>query len=569
MQAQTHRGTSAESFSLKVKYLFKSDMSQAHEDFVGEFEEGQMYQVASPLIEGYRPDIDTVKGRMPDHDVTDTVFYHAETFRVITKSEPEEGGSTSGGGTYDFNEEVTVSAEANEGYRFVEWTEDGSQVSDQPSYTFIVKGDRTLIAVFEDQSVETYTITISSTIENGTISVSPSEQVEAGTTVTITATPDEGYVLARIKVYNKDDSSQIVELDSLTFVMPAFDVMINATFQPVGSIPVIDGDIAAPAPICSGGVLDLTAPSVSDATEQGWQMSSDSGFDEIEAYEGQPLDASYNGWKLRFMASNAIGIAYSNVVTITVKDLGGLALGGDLSSCTGLACTYSVTHAGDAVLAWEVTDDKAIVEQSGHSLNVLWGTKGTQKVTVIAEDPETGCSVELNLDVTVQSYIEDRDVNSIVAKKNDGKDYLLIYPNPKDTYKYQWYKDGEAIEGANGQYYNPAEGLSDGDYQVYISFNADAEGHLFCGAFSAVYTVGESKAKFAIYPNPAQTGEGLVVANEGDEAELSVFTLDGKLVHRQVLANGLQNLGIVLPQGIYLIRLNDGESVAIERIVIQ
>ena len=156
-----------------------------------------------------------------------------------------------------------------------------------------------------------------------------------------------------------------------------------------------------------------------------------------------------------------------------------------------------------------------------------------------------------------------------MAKKHDGKDYLLIYPNPKDTYKYQWYKDGRAITGANGQYYYPAEGLADGDYQVYISFNADSNGNLFCGAFSAVYTVGAKKAACNIYPNPAQMGEELVVVNEGDEAELFVYSLDGKLIHRQVVANGRQSISVELPQGIYVVRINANESLTTERIVIQ
>ena len=493
LQAQSSKGTSDDTYSLKIRYLFESDLSQAHEEFVGEYEVGQKYLVGSPTIEGYRPEPDTVKGRMPDHDVIDTVLYYTVT----------------------------------------------------------------------------HTITVNPLIAHGSISVDPSGQVEVGTTVTITATPHEGYVLNTLLVFNKDDVSQTVEIDHQTFVMPDFDVMVSGTFDLGSELPVINDDIETPAPICAGDVLELTEPSFSDATEHAWQLSAHSSFSDIVVYEGQPLDASYNGWKLRFMASNAVGEVYSNVVPITVKDMGNLTLSGDISSCTGLACTYTVAHAGNAVLIWQVTDDKAVVEPSGRSLKVLWGSKGDQKVSVQAEDPDSGCSVELSLDVTAQSYIEDSDVQKIVAKKHDGKDYLLIYPNPKDNYKYQWYKNGKAIAGANGQYYYPAEGLADGDYQVYISFNADAQGNLFCGAFSSVYTVGGSKPAYAIYPNPAKTGEGLVVVNEGDEAELSVYTLDGKLAHRQVVANGRQSINVILPQGVYMVRINAGENVAIERIVVQ
>lgn len=643
---QAQNTAKAETYSLKIRYLFAADLSQAHEDYANEFQTGDQYAIPSPAIEGYRPDCDTVKGKMPAHDVVDTVLYMVNTYEVTTKSEPEEGGTTQGGGTYEYDEEVTVqaqantgytfqnwtkdgnvvgtelsysfhvtgdcllvanfnasvgpqmytitatvnptqggtvtgagqyesgqqctlSATANEGYAFVKWTEGGSQISTNAHYSFTVTGNRTLVAVFEAQGGATHSVSVSPLMAHGSISVSPSGQVEVGTTVTITATPDEGYVLGSLLAFNKDDVSQTVEIVDQTFVMPDFDVMVSGVFELEGSLPVIHDDIEAPAPICAGDRLDLTAPSFSDATDQAWQMAADASFDDIVVYEGQPLDASYDGWKLRFMASNAMGEVYSNVVTIVVKDMSDLTLGGDLSSCTGLECTYTVAHAGDALLTWEVTDDKAVVEQSGNTLAVLWGSKGAHKVKVVAEDPDSGCSVDLDLDVTVQSYIEDSDVQNIVAKKHDGKAYLLIYPNPKDTYKYQWYKDGKAIAGANGQYYYPVEGLAEGDYQVYISFNADAQGNLFCGAFSAVCTISERMADFVVYPNPAPTGESLVVVNEGDAAELSVYTLDGKCVHQQVIANGRQAIGVVLPQGIYVLHFNDGENVKIERVVIQ
>jgi hypothetical protein len=644
-QAQNQPGNRADSFTLKIKYLYAADLSQAADDYVGELEVDSVYNIPTPSVTGYHPDKNEVKGTMPDHDVLDTVLYTANSYTVTLKSEPENGGTTQGGGTYDYNAEATVTATANEGfsfskwtkdgeevsteaeytfhvtedctltanfaevtperytitataspaeggtvsgagefdsgqrcrlvataaqgYNFVKWTENGNQVSNESEYTFTVTGNRTLVAHFEAQGPATHTITISPLIAHGSISVSPEGEAEVGATVTITATPEENYELESLMVYNKDNVSQTVNVDNQSFVMPNFDVMVSAVFELAGTPPVINEDIEAPAAICDGDVLDVVAPSVTNADDQAWQMSEDDAFDVIVVYEGQSLDANYNGWKLRFMASNEYGIVYSNVVTISIKDMSDLVLSGELSSCTALSCTYTVAHAANATLTWQVTDEKAIVEESGNKLTVLWGSKGTQKVSVLAEDTETGCSVELSLEVNVQSYIDDNDVNSIVAKSYEGKAYLLIYPNPKDTYKYQWYKDGKAIAGANGQYYYPAEGLETGAYQVYISYNADANGNLFCGAFSNVYTVGDSKTGFAVYPNPAATGESLIVVNESTEGEVYVYTLDGKFVYSQSISNGQQTLGVVLPQGIYVLHFNDGENVTTERIVIQ
>ena len=63
------------------------------------------------------------------------------------------GGSVTGGGTYAENTSVTVTVTAENGYHFVKWTEGGREVSTDTSYTFAAKGDRTLVAVFEQDSV--------------------------------------------------------------------------------------------------------------------------------------------------------------------------------------------------------------------------------------------------------------------------------------------------------------------------------------------------------------------------------------------------------------------------------
>ena len=90
--------------------------------------------------------------------VTESATYIAhfvvETFTVSTIANPAEGGILTGGGTYEFGEIVTVNATPNEGFAFVNWTENGSVVSVDPSYTFGVGGDHTLTANFETQTFD-------------------------------------------------------------------------------------------------------------------------------------------------------------------------------------------------------------------------------------------------------------------------------------------------------------------------------------------------------------------------------------------------------------------------------
>jgi uncharacterized repeat protein (TIGR02543 family) len=68
--------------------------------------------------------------------------------RVDTNTSPSGGGTTIGVGNYEWGSSVTLSATPNTGYTFVNWTEDGVEVSTSTSYTFTADGDRTLVANF-------------------------------------------------------------------------------------------------------------------------------------------------------------------------------------------------------------------------------------------------------------------------------------------------------------------------------------------------------------------------------------------------------------------------------------
>ena len=69
-------------------------------------------------------------------------------FEVTAESNPIEGGSVNGEGQYEFNETCTLTAMANGGYEFVNWTEDGVIVSTNPIYSFFVARNRDLVANF-------------------------------------------------------------------------------------------------------------------------------------------------------------------------------------------------------------------------------------------------------------------------------------------------------------------------------------------------------------------------------------------------------------------------------------
>lgn len=70
----------------------------------------------------------------------------ASGFSVTVSSNPLLGGTTSGGGTFNSGVSVTVTALANTGYTFTNWTEGTNIVSPLANYTFTITSNRALVA---------------------------------------------------------------------------------------------------------------------------------------------------------------------------------------------------------------------------------------------------------------------------------------------------------------------------------------------------------------------------------------------------------------------------------------
>ena len=113
-------------------------------------------------------------------------------YTVSAVAEPEEYGMVSGGGMYYYGQRCTLSAAANEGYCFYYWTENGTIVSYSTTYSFTVMNDRNLVANF---GLPLNIVVATNSVEGG--SVSGAGMYDYGSTCTITATANPGYVFTK------------------------------------------------------------------------------------------------------------------------------------------------------------------------------------------------------------------------------------------------------------------------------------------------------------------------------------------------------------------------------------
>ena len=183
-------------------------------------------------------------------------------YTVVTGATPAEGGTVDGGGTYASGTEITLVANASEGWHFEKWQDNNT---DNPR-TVTVTGDATFTATFAKNQ---YTVTLeASPIEGGTVEGGGTYLY--GTNIQLMATANEGYTFTSWS----DGVSTRVRF--MTVVEP---VTLTAYFTEVGAttytVTVLSndatlGDVTGGGTYPEGATVTLTAMPKGSAVFQKW-----------------------------------------------------------------------------------------------------------------------------------------------------------------------------------------------------------------------------------------------------------------------------------------------------------
>jgi sulfur carrier protein ThiS len=147
--------------------------------------------------------------------------------------------------------QVVFTAEPAPNYQVKEWTLNGTPVADNTTNEFVIASldvDITVTVEFEEVVTETYTVTFS-VVEvdgatNGTLTAAVNEveltsgdEVEEGSGVVFTATPNDGY---KVKTWtlNGDPIADFIE-NSYTISELTIDVVITVEFEVITSVPTL------------------------------------------------------------------------------------------------------------------------------------------------------------------------------------------------------------------------------------------------------------------------------------------------------------------------------------------
>ena len=162
----------------------------------------------------------------------------AETHTVTVTAMPADGGAVYGIDgepvvspmTIADGEPLTLSATAAEGYEFFEWQIGDGIYTENPLNIEAVTADMDIVAVFNEASIEGYTVTVNYDATMGTVTSEPETltDIEAGTQVTLMASPATCYNFA-----GWVENGEIVSEDATYSFEVNEDVTLEATFVAV------------------------------------------------------------------------------------------------------------------------------------------------------------------------------------------------------------------------------------------------------------------------------------------------------------------------------------------------
>ncbi len=177
---------------------------------------------------------------MPDDDLILTAnFEEIPVYELTLIANPETGGTLHGEGSFFAGTSVTITANANPDYVFVNWTDGDTVVITDAEYNFLMP-DEDLILTANFEEIPVYELTLIANPETGG---TPDGEGSffAGTSVTITANPNQDYVFVN---WTDERDNVFSTEEEHTFNMPEEDIILTANFDLVNtSVDILSDEI--------------------------------------------------------------------------------------------------------------------------------------------------------------------------------------------------------------------------------------------------------------------------------------------------------------------------------------
>ena len=452
--------------------------------------------------------------------------FSLNTYTVAVSANPTNGGTVTGGNTYNYGQSCTVNATAATGYTFTNWTENGSVVSTDANFTFTVNANRNLVAHF---TINTYTVTVSANPTNGG-TVTGGNTYNYGQSCTVNATAATGYTFTNwtengnVVSNNANYTFNVEGNRNLVAHFTAITYTITVTANPSNSGTVTGGGTYNHGQSCTVIATSTDGYTFLNWTENGSVVSNNANYT-FTVTGNRSLVAHFEE-----QAPDTYNINVS-----PNPNIGGTVTGGG-SYEEDQQCTVTATaNTGYTFINWTENGDEVSTEASysfivaGNRNLVANFTLNTYNITAIADPIDGGI------------------VNGVGSYSHGESCTLTAVCNENYTFV-NWTKDGVEVS-------------ADSCFTFIVTATEEYVAH-----FQFVDNVEEKSIMSELFPNPFTS----VVSIKADKPikTVSIYDIYGHLVKVQNVSGletkiDLSELNI----GTYLLQLDYGDSRSVQRIV--
>jgi hypothetical protein len=347
--------------------------------------------------------------------------------------------------------------------------------------------------------------------------------------------------------------------------------------------PTSGGTISADQSLCSGNTPELIA-NISDAggfsgvVEYQWQQSTITASTDFADISGansntyQPVALNDTTWFRRLARVDCMidwsGAVISNVVKMTVN----YSNTGDTTVTACNSFYWNGNNYNSSATPTKVLNNKTGCD-STITLHLTVNYSNTGDTTVTACNSflwngntynssatptkiltnKTGCDSTVTLHLTIATVDVGVTLSGLTITADSVAD------------SYQWVNCDNGYSNISGQINQYYTATSNGNYAVIITQGLCSD----TSACSQITTVGignVSKDGFAIYPNPSN-GKFTLVLEES--ADIVIFNALGSEIYNASLENGNQILTLNMANGVYLLKVANGNINRTMKIVVQ
>ncbi len=474
------------------------------------------------------------------------------SYTISATANPTDGGTIAGAGDYNYGQTVTLTATANTGYNFVNWTEDGAVVTTNTEYSFTATEDRTFVANFE---AITYTISATANPTNGG-TVSGDGDYTYGQNVTLSATANTGYHFVNWTENDTEVSANAEYSFGVTadrtlvanFSINRYHVTATANDPAKGSVTIEEETIDGMYDY--GTVLVLTAT----ATEGNHFVAWNDGVTDVQRQYTVVADEN-------FVATFAQDGVVTYIITATANPTEGGTITGAGPYEENTTVTLNATANEDYNFVNWTENDEVV------STDVEYTFTATDNRTLVANFeaiPATTYTITVEVGEFGTVTYNGEDVEGEVIVEEGSTPAFVI--TPYEHYAIETLTiDGEVVVQYEYDY--------EGESEAYTyTFEPVMTNHTLSVTFTFVISADMIEAgSMSVYPNPNNGLFTLSMESIEGDVTCQIVNTNGSIIETREI-NASDNSEIVfdcnVAPGVYFVRIISGDRVWTESVVI-